>query len=849
MRKLYIRNVLVGLSFIFVLSSAIMSASGPGGGYSNAPGDQGNCTNCHTGSIVTSGNSNLSNIRLSSNFPGNGYVPDSTYTMELTFKQTGRTKFGFQVTCLDANDVKAGTLTSTNTRTSKTSYTPTGGSAREYIEHTSTGTANVGTDSTRWVFQWKAPSTNIGRVKFHVVVMATNNNSTNDGGDIVYGKTFNIDPSSLLPVAKASSNDTNTCVGYTVQLNGSGTNTPTSYTWKLTGGTPTSSTAQNPTVVYTLPGTKQAILTVKNSLGSSRSDTLDIVVLGSPTTAITPSSPSSICKGDSLQLTATGSNITYQWLHNNKTTRTVFVKDSGTYQVKVTSTQNGCQRTSLPFKLNWYNNPVVSISKSSTSDSFCGSYSETFTASGTDIDSVLWYVNGTIVSRTKTLSTVLSGTTNSTVYAIAKSVNGCKSAQSNSVNLVIVQKLFPSAIVSSKTTSTITVKWKNTIGISSYMYSVDNGSFSNTNTDSSLELSGLSPNTNYTVTLRAMQSSPCGSSDIILNIKTNACSNIQYVIDFNSRACLGTQLTATLQSLYKASYSVSFNNGPFTKDTIYSFTPSKSDSLTIAILDSLSPTCPAIIEKLGYTIDTLIDKDPASGAKSVSLCNSSYTLQVKQGYTSYSYFKNNILLATSALSFHTYTGLVNGDVLTAKGKINTCERTYGPVDITINPLPDAGFTFKRDWKTYEFTADVNNNTSYLWKTGNVVLGNSATFTKDMSAYINSSIDVVLITENSATCKDSSTQTLQIPNFTSIETIGMNVFKIYPNPFSSSIFIESITGSFEVQVIDHLGRIITNFNSNETTGRINSDEWAEGIYHIIVKDNAGNSSTFTMVKTK
>lgn len=825
-----------------------MSASGPGGGYTNAPNDLGNCTNCHGGSIVTSGNTNLSNIRLSSNFPGNGYVPDSTYTMELTFKQTGRTKFGFEVTCLDANDLKAGTLTSTNARTSKTTYTPSSG-AREYIQHTSTGTANVGTDSTRWVFQWKAPSSNIGRVKFYVVVMATNNNSSQDAGDIVYGKTFNIDPSSLLPVAKASSNDTNTCVGYTVQLNGSGTNTPTSYTWKLTGGTPASSTAQNPTVVYTLAGTKQAILTVKNSLGVSRSDTLDIVVLGSPSSSITAISSNFICKGDSLLLTASGNNITYQWLHSNQTTRSVYVKDSVAYQVKVTSTLNGCQRTTAPFKVNWYPNPVVSISKSSVSDSFCGSYSETFTASGTNIDSVLWYVNGVLAKRTKTLSTVLTGTSNATVYAIAKNANACKSIQSNSVNLIVVQKLYPTAITSTKTTSSVSVKWKKTNGISNYMYSVNNGTFSNTNSDSSLELTGLSPNTTYSIILRSIQKTPCGLSDSLLKITTNACSNIQYVIDFDTRACIGTQFTATIQSLFKATYSVSFNNGAYSKDTIYSFTPSKSDTLTIAIIDSLSPTCPAIIEKIGYTIDTLFDKDPSSGAKTVSQCTNSYTLQVKSGYTSYSYFKNNILVATSALPSHTYTGLVNGDVLTAKGKINTCDRTYGPVTMTINPLPDAGFTFTRDWKTYEFTADVNNNTSYLWKTGNVVLGNTATFTKDMSAYINSSIDVVLITENTATCKDSTTQTLQIPNFTSIETIGMNVFKIYPNPFSSSIFIESLNGSFEVQVIDHLGRIITNFNSNENTGTINSDEWAEGIYHIIVKDNAGNSSTFTMLKTK
>ncbi len=844
MTKLYIRNILTGLSFIIVLSSAIMSASGPGTPLTNAPGEN-NCTSCHNSSLITSGNSNLSNLRFGSNFTGNGYLPDSTYTLELTFKQTSKSKFGFMITCLDKSNNMAGTFTNANSRTSKF----TSGS-REYIQHTSTGTTTVGTDSTRWTFTWKAPSSNIGTLKFYVVVMAANGNSTNDAGDIVYGKVFDIAPSSLLPVAKASTNDSVTCVGYNVQLNGSGTNSPTSYSWKLLNGTPNGSTSQNPTVVYTLAGTKQAILTVRNSKGVSQPDTINIQVNASPAAIITPSTLATICQGDSLQISANSlAGASYLWTPVNKTSRNIFVKDTGNYQVKVTSGTNQCSRTSAPFKLNWYKKPTISITKTSSKDTVCESYNETFTASGTDIDSVLWYVDGILVRRTKTLSTTFTGSAAITVHAVGKSINGCRSLASNTLRMVTVPKLYPSNILFSKTTSTISMNWKKANGITAYQYSINNVNFFSTTTDSTLELSGLQPNTTYNVVIRSIQSGPCNSSEVSTSVKTNACSNLNYSIDFDGKTCKGNQLTAVITKLYAASYSVSYNGSAYGQDTVFTFTPISSDTLTISIIDSLSPTCPPLIEKLAYTVDTLFDKDTASGAKSVSSCVNTYTMTLPTGYTTYAFYRNNILQSSGALPSFLFTGLSNGDKLTAIGKINSCSRTYGPVSFTLNPTPDAGFSFTRNWKIYNFTADDNSHSTYLWKTGSDVLGNSAAFSKDMNAYSNSNIDVVLIVENSASCKDSSTQNITVPNFSGIKETGNGSFKLYPNPFGSSLSIESKTVGFEAEIIDNLGRVIYSAGSTENILKIDAENWSDGVYYIRIKDAEGNFSNFTIIRSR
>ena len=847
MKKNYIRNIFVGASFIFVLSSAIMNAGGPPGGFSNAPSEN-SCTNCHGGTIITSSNANLANIRLTSGFHGGGYLPDSTYTIELTFKQTGKVKFGFEITCLDKNNSPIGTLSATNSRVGKVTAS-INSQTRQYIEHTSAGTAQVATDSTRWVFTWKAPSTNVGKVSFHAAVMATNNNGNDDPGDIVYGKRFDISPSSFLPVAIASTLDSVTCTNYTVQLKSTSTGSPTSYNWKLFGGSPTGSTAQNPTVSYASPGTKLAILTVKNSYGSSEPDTFKINVTASPAAIITNGTVGSVCKGDSLLLNAnTGTSITYLWLHNNKTSRTLYVKDTGNYKVKVTSTTTGCTATSAAFRLNWYNTPTISISKVSSNDTFCNGYNETLTATGSTIDSVYWYVDGVLSRRTKTLSTLFSGSTTVNITAVAKSATNCKSPSSNVVKLIVRPKIYPSVFSSSKTTSTINLNWKKTAGIISTTYALNKVNYNPTTSDSTLALTGLLPNTSYDITIRSKQSSPCLSSDTTIIIKTNACSNLSYSIDFATRACKGSIMKATVKNLYKSKYSISFNNNPYTSDTVYNFTAQKSDSLLINIIDSLSPTCPALIEKIGYQVDTLTDKDTGSVIKfTAKICDNSYLYSIKPGYTTYSFYKNNLLVNSGATSSFMFANLVNGDKLTAIGKINTCDKVFGPVTISLSSKPAAAYTFTRSWKTYTFNATDNALSEYKWFAGTSALGTGNPLVSDFTAFNNSNVSVKLISKNSAGCVDSSSQNLTIPNFSSITDVQNNGFKVYPNPFGDMISIESLSEQYEIQIVNSVGQIVFADQIKNGVETIHTSDWSNGMYYIIIRDANHQLSSFKFVK--
>ncbi|WP_345375310.1 GEVED domain-containing protein [Algivirga pacifica] len=65
-----------------------------------------------------------------------------------------------------------------------------------------------------------------------------------------------------------TANTTTIQEGESIQFNDLSANTPTSWSWTFEGGTPASSTQQNPTVTYSTPGTYAVSLTASNAYGS-----------------------------------------------------------------------------------------------------------------------------------------------------------------------------------------------------------------------------------------------------------------------------------------------------------------------------------------------------------------------------------------------------------------------------------------------------------------------------------------------------------------------------------------------------------------------------------------------------
>jgi len=107
------------------------------------------------------------------------------------------------------------------------------------------------------------------------------------------------------------------CQGGTVQFTDQSTGAPTSWNWTFEGGTPSTSTLQNPLVTYSTPGIYDVTLTVTKGPVSSTSSNPDLIQVDSPITIAPsqPTGPTELCGLFSYDYTTTaitGAN-TYSW--------------------------------------------------------------------------------------------------------------------------------------------------------------------------------------------------------------------------------------------------------------------------------------------------------------------------------------------------------------------------------------------------------------------------------------------------------------------------------------------------------------------------------------------------------
>jgi len=81
------------------------------------------------------------------------------------------------------------------------------------------------------------------------------------------------------PVANFTANTTTVSVGGSVNFTDLSSNNPTSWNWTFEGGTPSTSTAQNPTVTYNTVGTFDVTLTAANAAGSDIETKIDYITV------------------------------------------------------------------------------------------------------------------------------------------------------------------------------------------------------------------------------------------------------------------------------------------------------------------------------------------------------------------------------------------------------------------------------------------------------------------------------------------------------------------------------------------------------------------------------------------
>lgn len=227
----------------------------------------------------------------------------------------------------------------------------------------------------------------------HIGIIPVSQGSTINGYKIV------IDAAPQAPVVNFIASSTKFCATSHTNFTDNSTNAPTSWQWTFPGGTPSSSTLQNPVITYMVKGIYNVSLTATNANGSgSLTKTSYIVVDSLPVAVTNPPGNQTICRGSGILLTAV-SNITsvsYQWQKNNvdiagATSQTYTASQQAAYRVRVTNNINTCSKKSVPITI-FTQQPTAPIT-SNGNLTFCAGGSVQLQTNGSVSNTFQWLRN------------------------------------------------------------------------------------------------------------------------------------------------------------------------------------------------------------------------------------------------------------------------------------------------------------------------------------------------------------------------------------------------------------------------------------------------------------------------
>ncbi len=211
------------LLFVVVGSSSVFAFSfgdGPPNELTGAP-EEGNCTQCHMGNSLNDPDGSLMLTVPQT------YSPGEVYDIIVNLSRNGQSRWGFEMTALNENNVRAGTFATVDGNTQLSNE-----DSKQYIKHTSAGTAQGKRNSNQWMFKWTAPSIDVGPITFYAAGNAANN-ANGQLGDYIYtnrstseAATYGVSLAVVGNSAKETT-DASSGVPYTIRVTNTGNTTDT----------------------------------------------------------------------------------------------------------------------------------------------------------------------------------------------------------------------------------------------------------------------------------------------------------------------------------------------------------------------------------------------------------------------------------------------------------------------------------------------------------------------------------------------------------------------------------------------------------------------------------------------
>ncbi|MBI1228398.1 MAG: PKD domain-containing protein [Bacteroidetes bacterium] len=313
---------------------------------------------------------------------------------------------------------------------------------------------------------------------------------------------------SSLPVAGFSAPETSGCAPFTVQFQDQSSSNTTAWAWSFPGGTPSSSTAQNPSVTYSTPGSYNVSLTATNSLGMNTAmQTNYITVAQAPTAGFT-----STTNGLTATFTNTSTGATsYSWdfgdsQNSSQANPSHTYAVDGTYTVVLTST-NACGMTTSTQTVAVYTQPTANFDVNLTTG--CSPLTVQFNnQSSANAETFSWsFPGGTPATSTAENPTVVYNTAGT--YTVMLTVSNPAGQNTSTQTDLIVVNTVPAAGFTFTINGTTATFDNMTTNATGYSWDFGDGSAANTETNPShtYTTDGV-----YEVTLTA--TNECGSTEI-----------------------------------------------------------------------------------------------------------------------------------------------------------------------------------------------------------------------------------------------------------------------------------------------------------------------------------------------
>ena len=537
---------------------------------------------------------------------------------------------------------------------------------------------------------------------YNVVLSATNSCGTvTDTQSVVI---------SLAPVAGFTTVGSPTdCAEFSLEFTDVSTFDPTAWTWTFEGGTPATSTDQNPTVTYSTPGAYDVSLTVTNAQGSNTTSVDDYVVAQDQVAA--GFDFTEVGLEVSFDNQSSDAGMSYVWDFGDGMTSTgtnpiYTYAEEGIYEVTLTAT-GPCNSDVISQMVNLYTTPTSGFSSDVTDG--CSDLTVSYTQSASiNVTSYSWtFEGGTPATSTDPNPTVVYDAAGDYNVELVVS-NPAGSASASEIDFVTVSDIPSVSFVAVNNLLSVTFT-NNSQNASSFAWDFGDG---NTSTEAN-PTHTYDTEGNYDVSLIA--TNECGDATITNTVGANALPSANASAS-NTAICEGGEVefedmssdnvTAWAWTFEGATPSTSTDQNPV---VVYNQEGTYDVTLTV--------TAAAGTDVIDFTNFITVTALPTSEFVAVNNMQEVTFTNSSTGATSYAWDFGDGNTSTDINPIHTYTS--EGMYTVTLTATNQCGDVVTTQTIAANSMPTANggsdTTFGCGNIEIQFTDSSSDNvTSWLW---------------------------------------------------------------------------------------------------------------------------------------